>query len=83
MIYYFVFINIIGFIICYLDKKKSVYHKYRISEKLLLFISMIGGCYGFMLGMYIFHHKTKKIKFKILIPIICIIWLYVIWEVLI
>jgi len=83
MIYYFFFINIIGFIICYLDKKKSVYHKYRISEKLLLFISMIGGCYGFMLGMYIFHHKTKKIKFKILIPIICIIWLYVIWEVLI
>ena len=82
MMYYLIIINIISFIICYIDKKRAINNKYRISEYTLILLSIIGGCYGFLLGMYIFHHKTKKIKFKILIPIICIIWLYLIWEVL-
>ena len=82
MMYYLIIINIISFIICYIDKKRAINNEYRISEYTLISLSIIGGCYGFLLGMYIFHHKTKKIKFKILIPIICIIWLYLIWEVL-
>ena len=82
MMYYLIIINIIGFMMCYIDKKKAINHKYRISEYSLISISIIGGCYGFILGMYMFHHKTKKIKFRICIPIICIIWLYIIWEVL-
>ena len=82
MMYYLIIINIISFIICYIDKKRAINNKYRISEYTLILLSIIGGCYGFLLGMYIFHHKTKKIKFKILIPIICIIWLYLIWDVL-
>ena len=83
MMYYLIIINIISFILCYMDKKRAIKNRCRISEFSFLLLSMMGGCYGFMLGMYIFHHKTKKLKFKILIPIICIIWLYVILEVLI
>ena len=82
MMYYLIIINIISFIICYIDKKKAINNEYRISEHTLILLSILGGCYGFLFGMYIFHHKTKKIKFKIFIPIICIIWLYLIWEVL-
>lgn len=82
IIYYLIFINIFGFIICLIDKNKAKKKRYRISENFLLFISFIGGCIGFYLGMYLFHHKTKKAKFYIGIPLIiiidCIIYFHVI-----
>lgn len=61
----------------FLDKKKSIKNKYRIKEKTLLTLSLIGGCFGSLTGMYLFHHKTRKIKFKI-IYIFCIIWIILI-----
>ncbi|MBQ8681397.1 MAG: DUF1294 domain-containing protein [Bacilli bacterium] len=76
---YLISINIITFIICFIDKQKAIYHKWRISEQALLVLSLIGGCFGMLLSMYLFHHKTKKLKFK-LIPIICIIWLIIIFN---
>ena len=42
-------------------------------------LSLLGGCFGTLLGMYLFHHKTKKLKFK-LIPVICIIWILVLYH---
>ena len=75
---YFIVINIITFIIYGLDKYKSIKHKYRISENTLIFLALIGGFIGAFFGMIIFHHKTKKIKFIILIPLILIIWIWVI-----
>lgn len=73
ILYYLCAINIFGFIICFIDKNQAKKKRYRISEKFLLFISLIGGCLGFYIGMYLFHHKTKKVKFFIGIPFIIII----------
>lgn len=78
MIYYLVIINIISYIAFGVDKRLAESNGYRISEKCLLFLSLIGGCFGGMVGMYCFHHKTKKDKFKILIPLFVIIWIFVI-----
>ena len=77
MINYLIVINIISFIICFIDKQKAINNKYRIKENTLLFISLIGGCFGLFLSMIIFHHKTKKLKFKLLIPFFIIIWLLI------
>ncbi len=77
---YLISINIISFIICYIDKIKSIKHKFRISEKNLFLLSIAGGPYGMAIGMNIFHHKTKKIKFK-LIYILCIVWAYIIYKI--
>lgn len=74
---YLVIINILAFLICYIDKRKAIKNKKRISERTLLFISLIGGCFGFLLGMYLFHHKTKKLKFK-LVYLHVIIWIIII-----
>lgn len=52
------------------DKRKSVKNEWRISEKSLFLISFLFGSIGIYLGMGIFRHKTKHIKFKIGIPII-------------
>lgn len=71
--YYLIIINVISLLICYIDKFKAIHHKYRIPENILILISLIGGCFGFMIGMNLFHHKTKKTKFK-LVYLFVIIW---------
>jgi len=78
--YYLIIINILTFIFYGIDKLFAVYKKRRISEKTLLLFSFLGGCFGGLLGMYLFHHKTKKSKFKILMPIFILIWIYVFYN---
>ena len=39
----------------------------------LLIIAFIGGSIGSWLGMYLFRHKTKKIKFKFGLPVIAVL----------
>lgn len=77
MKYYLLIINIITLIIYGIDKYKSIKNKYRISENTLIILAILGGVVGAFLGMIIFHHKTKKKKFIILIPIIMLIWVYI------
>ena len=56
---YFVFINIAGFYAMWLDKKKAKRNEWRISEKTLFTLALIGGSAGTFLGMRLCRHKTK------------------------
>lgn len=67
---YLIGINCLSLLLMGLDKLKALRNNYRISEKTLIFIALIGGAIGIILGMLIFHHKTQKILFKVGIPII-------------
>jgi uncharacterized membrane protein YsdA (DUF1294 family) len=80
IIYYLIIINIISFLLCFLDKRFAIRKMYRIPEAILLLVSLLGGCFAFLLGMNIFHHKTKKLKFK-LIYLFCLIWLFLIYKI--
>ena len=73
IIIYLLIINIIGFIIMYVDKQKAKKHKWRIPEKTLLYITLLGGGIGTTIGMYMFRHKTQKIGFIIGFPTITIV----------
>ena len=75
---YLIIINTIELILMGIDKILAIKHKYRIPEIILLDISIFGGCFGCMLGMLIFHHKIRKQKFLIVIPITIIIYLLII-----
>lgn len=57
----------------FIDKEKAKRHKWRISENTLIFISILGGSIGSIIGMHLFRHKTKHMKFKLGLPVILII----------
>lgn len=73
IIIYLVIINIIGFLIMFIDKQKAKKGKWRIPEKTLFIITAIGGGIGTIAGMYVFRHKTQKIAFVIGLPMITIL----------
>jgi len=70
---YLISINIIAFFLCLIDKIKSINNWYRISEKNLILISILAGCFGMAIGMNLFRHKTKKTKFKI-VYLLCFLY---------
>ena len=73
IIIYFIIINLIGFFIMWLDKRKAIKGAWRIPEKTLFIITAVGGGIGTIAGMYTFRHKTQKIAFIIGFPLITIL----------
>lgn len=73
IIVYLLIINIIAFLAMLIDKKKAEKDRWRIKESTLLTLALIGGSIGAIAGMYTFHHKTKKPRFFIGIPVIIVL----------
>lgn len=72
MMIYLMTMNTLGLLAMCVDKHKAKMHKWRISEKTLFLIAFLGGAWGSLAGMYIFHHKTKHFSFVIGIPFLCL-----------
>lgn len=81
VIIYISIINIVTFCAFGVDKTKAKLGKYRIAEKVLLGLSALGGSVGGLIGMQIFHHKTKHVAFKLGIPVIIVVQyvLFLLW----
>lgn len=73
IVIYFIVINLFGFFIMWLDKRKAKKGAWRIPEKTLFIITALGGGIGTIAGMYTFRHKTQKIQFVIGFPFITIL----------
>ncbi len=71
---YLIIINIISLVLFYIDKELAKRNMYRISEKTLLLVTIMGGALGSLWGIYFFHHKTKKKVFISTALISLIIW---------
>lgn len=67
--------SLVSFVMFGVDKHRAVEGEWRIPEKTLLMTAGIGGGVGALFGMRIFHHKTQKIKFKIVVPICAMLWI--------
>ena len=70
---YLVGINLAGFIIMGVDKKRAIRGAWRISEASLFFTALLGGSLGCILGMQHFRHKTKHWYFKYGMPAILVV----------
>lgn len=62
---YLLAINLFGFFIMWLDKRKAKKGSWRIPEKTLFIVTALGGGIGTIAGMYTFRHKTQKLNFVI------------------
>lgn len=69
-IIYLVIINILGIIVMGADKAKAKHHEWRIPERTLFLVSVLGGSGGTWAGMYLFRHKTRHWYFVIGMPLI-------------
>ncbi len=69
-IIYIIVINLIGFLMMGIDKKRAIRGAFRISEASLFLTALLGGALGCTLGMNHFRHKTKHWYFKYGMPCI-------------
>ncbi len=70
---FFLIISIAGLAVMGIDKKRARNSEWRISEKNLFLVALLGGGIGSTLGMYLFRHKTKHWYFVFGMPILAII----------
>lgn len=83
---YLAAVNLLGFALMGLDKRRAVKNQWRIPEKNLFLAAFLGGSIGSWIGMYTFRHKTRHIGFVIGMPLLLlfqavftgyILWIYV------
>lgn len=70
---YFLLINMTGFALMGIDKRKAIKHAFRIPESTLFIVAVIGGSVGSILGMYTFRHKTRHWYFVYGMPLILVV----------
>lgn len=81
-ILYLLSVNLFTFAVYGEDKRRAAKHLWRIPEHTLFVLALLGGSVGALAGMYVFRHKTRKMKFRMGIPLIVIcqlaaaVWIY-------
>ncbi len=73
IVIYLIIINIIGAAVMGIDKNRARRRAWRIPEKTLFAVSLLGGSIGTWAGMYLFRHKTKHWYFVVGMPLILIL----------
>lgn len=73
VIAYLIIINLVTCIVYGVDKLKAVAGGRRTPEKVLLTLAFVGGSLGALVGMQVFRHKTRHLKFQILVPLFMIL----------
>ncbi len=73
LLFYVIIVNIIGFAMMGLDKRKARKNAWRIPEANFFLTALIGGSIGTLCGMYTFRHKTRHWYFVWGMPAILIL----------
>ena len=63
----FVLQNLVTFCLYVADKRRAVKGKWRISERTLILFTLAFGGFGALFGMYIARHKTKRLRFRLVL----------------
>lgn len=67
---YLVVVNLAGFAVMGTDKRRAKQGRWRVQEKTLFLVALVGGSLGVLLGMHLFHHKTRHWYFVVGVPLI-------------
>ena len=82
LLWYLAAVNVVTFTVYGIDKGKARRGAWRIPEKTLFLLPLLGGSVGALLGMKVFRHKTKHWYFVWGIPAILLaqlaltVWLW-------
>ena len=68
-----VVINATTFAVYGADKSRAKKGRWRIPEKTLLLLPLLGGSVGGLLGMAVFHHKTRHWYFRLGLPLMLLL----------
>lgn len=72
-------LSVLGFLLMGYDKLQAKRGRRRVPEKSLFSVALLGGAAGAVLGMYLFHHKTRHWYFKWGLPAILLLQLGLLW----
>ena len=67
---YLLAVNLAAFVLYGADKRRAKQDAWRITGKDVFLLPLLGGSVGGILGMRMFHHKTKHWYFRIGLPLI-------------
>ncbi len=67
--------SVLSFSLMGIDKRRAKRQEWRISEKTLFWIAILGGGVGGTLGMFYFRHKTKHWYFRYGFPLLAVLQL--------
>lgn len=70
---YLLITNAIGLVIMLVDKHNAINKRSRVPERGLWAVGVLGGSLGCLLGMYLFHHKTRKGAFPWGMPLLLVL----------
>lgn len=68
VVVYLILVNVVTFFLYGIDKRRAKRERERIPERTLLWSAALFGAAGALVGMRVFHHKTRKWKFRIAVP---------------
>ena len=74
---YLLIVNVAAFAVYGADKLRARQGRWRVPEKTLFLLAIIGGSVGALLGMRVFHHKTLHRSFRIGVPVILMLQILV------
>jgi uncharacterized membrane protein YsdA (DUF1294 family) len=66
--------NLFAFLIMGFDKRRAKRREWRVREATLFGMAACGGSLGIWLGMQVFRHKTQHLSFRIVIPLLLLLW---------
>ncbi|NMB33229.1 MAG: DUF1294 domain-containing protein [Clostridium sp.] len=66
-------INVVGFVVCGIDKYKAKRSLWRIPESTFFWLVLMGGAIGVYVGFLLFRHKTRHRRFMLGVPMIFIL----------
>ena len=82
LLIYLAVVNILTIIVFGVDKMNAKSNRQRVRIVTLLGLAFIGGSLGALIGMYGFHHKTKKAYFTVGVPLILLMQVVVLFYVM-
>lgn len=82
LLIYLAVVNILTIIVFGVDKMNAKSNRQRVRIVTLLGLAFIGGSVGALIGMYGFHHKTKKAYFTVGVPLILLMQVVVVFYVM-